>query len=431
MTERPTSSSPREKFDHRSYAGSRPPKRLVLDLPILSPTFQPSDHRPTSPNIVTPADSIGRSPRLPTTPASPNDSSTFLTSLAAQERRVLELREELQKAEVDLSRLKKQWAQYEAGRKRSEVQNAEQLQPLSALRPAMVDGYAEGSTTPAGALRASLENDKDRPVVRKSTQRVFSGSRHTRALSLLSPGAVTKQAAQPRPFEVVLSPTVTTADIHSKQPSPSRSSAMSDGEQSVNFGRTYKQLAGRRSMPPRAKDVFVHSGKKMVSDLREGLWTLFEDMRQATVGEEGINGVESRTAGFERGNRRLPRRIQEAEQVQNGAKTSEWAIGETQKEAAANMARPRTGTPSRGAKRDSWFRKEFASEASSKKDNDAVAADGQSNPEADQSLLESDGSWSSWDPPTPQKQSHNHNAAGDDQTPSIKNGLPWSEVARR
>lgn len=38
----------------------------------------------------------------------------------------------------------------------------------------------------------------------------------------------------------------------------------------------------------------MRTGKQMATDLREGLWTFLEDIRQATVGEEGINGTEVR-----------------------------------------------------------------------------------------------------------------------------------------
>jgi hypothetical protein len=47
-------------------------------------------------------------------------------------------------------------------------------------------------------------------------------------------------------------------------------------------------------MPPSSADALVKTGKQMASDLRDGLWTFFEDIRQATVGEEGINGTGTR-----------------------------------------------------------------------------------------------------------------------------------------
>jgi len=40
------------------------------------------------------------------------------------------------------------------------------------------------------------------------------------------------------------------------------------------------------------KEVLMRTGRQMASDFREGLWTFIEDLRQATVGEEGVNGVQ-------------------------------------------------------------------------------------------------------------------------------------------
>lgn len=51
---------------------------------------------------------------------------------------MLELREELQKAEGDLEKLKKQWATYEATKKRNELRHVEALQPLKTSMSAAV-----------------------------------------------------------------------------------------------------------------------------------------------------------------------------------------------------------------------------------------------------------------------------------------------------
>lgn len=60
-----------------------------------------------------------------------HDSNTFLTALASQERRVLELKEELHKAETELEKLKRQWTTHEAARKRNELRQLEPLQYVS------------------------------------------------------------------------------------------------------------------------------------------------------------------------------------------------------------------------------------------------------------------------------------------------------------
>jgi Domain of unknown function (DUF4048) len=420
-----------EKSEFPRRGPPRLSKRLTLNFPILPPTSLADFQQSPSPKRSTPADSVWSSPQIPTIAAPPTDSSSFLTSLAAQERRVLELREELHKAEAELSNLKKQWTQYEAGRKKNELRHVERLQPLPAAQSPIVDGFLEDGATPAAALRASLENGTDRPVVRKSTQRVFSGSRHTRALSLLSPSATSHQAEISRPIEEALSPTVTTTDIHSRQLPLSRSSTLSSTEQNFGFGQTYKQLAGRRSMPPPAKDAIITSGKKVASDLREGLWTFFEDIRQATVGDEGINGMDTRSAGTGRA------QIQKAEQPTGNGKTKEEVKPRKQSQTrqkgrASQVARNGTVTPSPGPKKDKSFWKEFGIETPSGKDKAADVHRGHEKLDGHEPLLEFDDSWDVWDSPVAPESSpkHGSNGAHMTQPPNSDEGLPWPELTK-
>ena len=140
--------------------------------------------------IHTPSTSVPSTPLLATRPASPEkkalypgESDNFLTALATQERRVLELKEELQKAEIDLRKLKKQWAAHEAKKKRNEARNLEQLQPL---KTSLSESAANHDESP---VLASRELDRRKTLsssMRSSQRKVFSGSRHTRTLSLLS-----------------------------------------------------------------------------------------------------------------------------------------------------------------------------------------------------------------------------------------------------
>jgi Domain of unknown function (DUF4048) len=416
-----------DKTQSQTIANRRPSKGLTLSFPVLQPTSQSDRQQLPSPKHITPADSTRSSPRILTIATSPSDSIAFLTFLAAQERLVLELREELHKAEADLSRLKRQWAQYEAGRKKNELRHVERLQSLPDTHPVVMDGYNDYEVTPAAALRASLENGTDRPVVRKSTQRVFSGSRHTRALSLLSPGAMSNQSVQSRPFEQVLSPTVTTTDIHSKQPPLSRSSTLSSAEQNVGFGRTYKQLAGRRSMPPPAKDAIVNSGKKMASDLREGLWTFFEDIRQATVGEEGIDGMETRVAGPGRGQRQGPRRLHVSEQERTATRISDDRRVERQNGRLSTIRFKGSSTSPRKAES---FWDEFGLENHSNKNTDIISADKESKPEPNTSLVDADDSWDIWDSPIPPQLSSKHGESVVAKSRTGSDGLPWPELKK-
>lgn len=294
-------------------------QRHVSNLVTISAAPQVDHHRSLPPNQLTLTDPAYSPSRFA---APPFDPSSFLTTLAAQERRVLELREELQKAESDLSYLKIRWARYGAGRKRGELRPVGQLQSLSGIQASVIMCQIE-SGGPSTLLGASLRNGTERSVIRKSTQRVFSGSRHTRALSLLSPDATSKQSIEPRRVNEALSPTVTTTQIHSRQPPVSGWSPLSRAKQTVEFGLRYRELAGSTSIHPLANEVLVKGGKRMASDLREGLWTFFEDIRQATVGEEGISGTATRTPGFGSQQQRDSRRVQESDQTRNRAKIKE------------------------------------------------------------------------------------------------------------
>ncbi|EXJ93877.1 hypothetical protein A1O1_02270 [Capronia coronata CBS 617.96] len=332
-------------------ADRRHAKRLSLNLPILlPPTPQMSQSQSQSPTAISsyqspihsarssyqsPVHSTRSSPRIRTSPYRPSEvfspdtrdpsksrtSSDFLTLLAAQERRVLELREELQKAEVDLLGLKRQWASYEANKKREEVKHVKKLQPLALDDvPTM---SRESRTTPEDEV-GEEERRRKRALVEKSqtinaagvpnnpgrrgSKRVFEGGRHTRALSLLSPTSAKGHVAalksraegnssrtdglsgiesetEPSEYDHVLSP-----------PPLSRMSTLdgliSSDPLQLGFGKTYKELAAnRRSLPPVAADLLVKQGKQVYDGVREGLWTFWEDIRQATVGEEGINGT--------------------------------------------------------------------------------------------------------------------------------------------
>src|SRR3954447_17636338 len=89
-----------------SYTPRRP-NRLSLSFPVAASTDSNDSARPTPTSSNTSS--------FPPTPAevsiaSPNDPNGFLVSLASQERKVLELKEELQKAEAELETLKRRWA---------------------------------------------------------------------------------------------------------------------------------------------------------------------------------------------------------------------------------------------------------------------------------------------------------------------------------
>ncbi|KAK5222814.1 hypothetical protein LTR72_005651 [Exophiala xenobiotica] len=301
----------------------RQTRGLSLNFPTLLPTNAQICHSPTaSPNVLqSPVESARSSPRTRTAPfpspgtthefdqtANTRGSTDFLTLLAAQERRVLELREELQKAEADLLGLKKQWAAHEANKKRDEVKHVKKLQPLALddvggrepsedeideerrRKRAIVERSQTHNTNPGNTPGNNLN--------RKGSKRVFEGGRHTRTLSLLSP-----TSNKPGHATATISLTELVdgrneaADRNSEsdmvRPPLSKISTLDSlvaGEQlQLGFGKTYKDLAAHSRSVPSA-EVLVKQGKQVYDGVREGLWTFFEDIRQATVGEEGVNG---------------------------------------------------------------------------------------------------------------------------------------------
>ncbi|KAL8667815.1 MAG: hypothetical protein Q9202_000280 [Teloschistes flavicans] len=230
------------------------------------------------------------------------DSSSFLTALAAQERRVLELREELQKAEEDLSRLKKQWATHETIKKKNEFRHREQLQPLKVTRRSSCDeeGQKSSERTSLDQRGRSFEGARDvdrafeqidgNRLARKNSRRqrkVFPGSRHTRSLSLLSTLDTSKIPSEQGPHNAPLR----TAPAHRVNSlSPQRAQTPRRQPTSIRM---------ERSEPAKGEtEVLIETSKQLVGGLREGLWTFFEDIRQATVGEEASSSPNQKSRSY-------------------------------------------------------------------------------------------------------------------------------------
>lgn len=432
--------SPQEKIidttRSRSQQGSpKARKRLTLHFPILSPN-SPSERQFTrSPTPPRPTSRQG-SPGTPSSDGSPTDSTSFLTTLAAQERRVLELKEELSKAEVELSRLKRQWAQYEAGRKKDEMHQIERMRPLTA-HSMHYEGVDENAgMTPAAALKASLENGTDRPFARKSTQRVFSGSRHTRALSLLSPNAYGSRFPRSPPREGVTSPTIPATRGHAKPGSEARLSTMSLGEHETSFSRTYRMLAGPMSVPPPARDVFMNNGKKMASDFRAGLFTFWEDIRQATVGDEGVNGTETRISHKRSAVKPGSSPSQNHKPSKKNGNLSErrgTSTPKLQTTALTPDGRPTMSPGAEGDDRSFW--NEFDLETPATKEPEKnVLKDRPARPKSEMkpTVVDVDDNWDIWDSPVPSKGSPETTRTRSDKKrkPATGDGLPWPELKK-
>ncbi|KAI9707738.1 MAG: hypothetical protein M1836_000700 [Candelina mexicana] len=269
-----------------SQASPSRDKRLSLSFPVQRGS---NSHYAR----YTPPSSASTTPNMPTTVekpvSSPTEAGGFLTALAAQERRVLELKEELHRAEGDLEKLKKQWAMHEATRKKGEVKHIQQLQPLS-TSPSKLDG---GPNESDEFLRRSRDLERRKTMLsesRPSMKKVFSG-RHTKTLSLLADPPANRQPF-PQPANLPRRSTDKSQDT-----SIPRSSTLPDlTPEDFTIPEEVLPNTVRHSLQgPAHKEALLQTGRQMASDFREGLWTFLDDIRQATVGEEGVIGAEAKT----------------------------------------------------------------------------------------------------------------------------------------
>jgi len=209
-----------------------------------------------------------------------NSASNFLVALAAQERRVLELKEELYRAESQLKKLKRQWALHEPGRNtvRPGVENQQvELRQINSTLSS-IDGPNDGSEEEDKAIRRSLNLDVDRRKAileaskRDSRRKVISGG-HTRALSLLSP--VQSHYGQTTPIPQSTNSTKVHAATAIISPGPNQISTQ------MSSNKTRHSYQGSAAI----------GVKQIAEDIKSGLWTFMEDLRQATVGEEATKGA--------------------------------------------------------------------------------------------------------------------------------------------
>jgi len=259
-----------ETFETRSTrstsSASRNANRLSLTLPIALPDSISSRPTPTSSVPPTPVDVTAYN--------SLSDSEDFIVAIAAQERRVLELREELTRAESELKRLQRQWTISEACKMRP---SSKVVEPPRSLAPAATLQSGRNESPPP---KRSSELERRKAILlaqsqgtpRQHRRTVIRGG-HTRTLSLLSP---TKS--------------VTDVPIHEDQDlvrSP-------DSFSSRSSSTTGYPLNKRATWAPLQTQQPV-GVKQLANDFKQGLWTFVEDLRQAAVGEESVSGTTHRT----------------------------------------------------------------------------------------------------------------------------------------
>lgn len=261
----PLSETSQTRSTRSTSTTSRNSNRLSLTLPIAQPNSFPSRPTPTSSVPPTPIDNSALS--------SPTDPNDFIVAIAAQERRVLELREELVRAEDELRKLKRQWTSSAAYRKRASHRNVEPLQAMASVLDAPW-GYDENAS-----VRYNSELERRKAILRaqsqsapKESKRTVIRGGHARTLSLLSPTRSTNGDDNG----------LRSAEPYSKPPSIT-------GPAPINKRATW---APRQSQPYQP----TNGMKQMANELKQGLWTFVEDLRQATVGDEAISGTTHRTS---------------------------------------------------------------------------------------------------------------------------------------
>ena len=312
----------------RPNVSARHMKRLTLNFPINPPNVLRSEQSSPSPSLTTPATESSQNslPVRPvsTTPVSSdggNGSYDLLTAIASQERHILELREELQRAETELTDLKKQWIVTERTRKRTEIHY--HVESVKSIKSPVRDSGDGGLKTPeerntagdpiAAQSRISRELERRNSLraaaasgdisISTNGRRVFPSSKHTRTLSLLSlePGVSFSQPfpqtfpqppVEPNKLE---RPQTSRSPRAATLPSVDRSDPTKTTTDSSRPTTEASLIQWQQSMPPPSREALMRTGKQMASDLKEGLWTFLEDIRQVTVGEEGISGTQSRS----------------------------------------------------------------------------------------------------------------------------------------
>jgi hypothetical protein len=403
-------------------------KKLSLNFPVLLPSH--TNGVSQSPNTLTPI-SPARSPRTIASPAV--EAPDFLTLLAGQERKVFELREELSKAETELLALKKQWASFEASKKKSELRQIAKLQPL-----------------PSGAGKDDSETERERQRIleqtsgkprRHTSQRVFSNSRHARQLSLLSPTASEKPPIR-HSLDSSIPPSKTKINepsTHSPASEPASVPTPSI-ESPATLGKTYRDLASRNSLPPPSTDAIVRQGKQMASDLKDGLWTFFEDIRQATVGEEAITGIQG-----ENGRPKMAKRSSNTlHRKKRFSKENSHIHPSTHENPEDDAATP-TSNPS---SKDTSFWREFGIETPHKRsekhihDTTNINTNTNTTRQVSDPLLDlDDEAWEAWESPHPNpnpnsnpaplKTTSPNHSASQSHSQQSHTQMPWPELSKR
>lgn len=374
------------------------------DIRLPSPTRSAASPTKTDPPV---------QPEALASPTGPTDTS-FLTALAAQERKVLELKEELHKAEADLQNLKKQWATHEAHKKRNDARKVTKLQPLNTSLPSAdkeedTDGSSAWMQQEMERRKALLNGS------RPSSRTVFSGSRHARALSLLSPQRSNMSPVSRHPPRLDSLIPERKSEEQQQPPLPLRPTYISRASTTPDLTTQVVDNAEPEiDLTDKGidREVLLNTGKKMASDFKDGLWTFIEDLRQATVGDEATQAPQPRRQNSVQSQRTARKQASRASlrPSSKGSSVSRTSV-ETKRIPPRSPAKPRASSPT-GAQLveepvqldigNSFWKENGLSEPS------ATPAPVKKSPKhakspSKVSVADSDAGWDTWDSPQPER----------------------------
>jgi hypothetical protein len=343
--------------DRESIRESISSRRISHDVPINRQSSINSLRKSgrASPYMIrsaTPDNYLRGSLRAPSpAPITPLD---FLAALAAQERLVLELKEAQQQAEVDLEQLKTEWANQDPYEKQDTLRlvegllrqeeeaqphrNSSQKDVEKKVEEPEISSPPNSDSSGTGDVKASPNGE-----VKVRQRKVFQGSREMRPLSLLSPNETNSRASSPKPGPKRTDDT----EVHVEETDTRAPSPMPESEPGPEFGRDLRsdlrtdlrleseveseavmeaeselelvseldhrfkersdalsiiqEEASTKSikhdsmpMPPLPiDDGFMRTSLQLASDLREGLETFLEDLKQASVAEKALTAPET------------------------------------------------------------------------------------------------------------------------------------------
>ncbi|KAK9469221.1 hypothetical protein V1512DRAFT_255763 [Lipomyces arxii] len=294
--------SARERRKNRTF-------RMSLAIPKAPP---PTAASPVEQDTPSAAPDLFVSPKPPKVSRKKTDSiisddpTDFLTMLAAKQRRVLELRDELGKAESDLKELQKQWSTHEDRTRRSVQLQAitggalQNVRPRTSLDnpnppPQMSTITATASTTTATSMtKYTTGSASGTTGVSADGEIVSSGANAGRLLAGSFPfPSPPKTAPSGRTFaprssslnESVLTPESAKTNAHEGIVSPSNDDFEYDDDLQNN----------NVNIPIRADEV-IHMGRKLAEGLNSHFWNFYEDIKQAAIGDDLILDGKSTTS---------------------------------------------------------------------------------------------------------------------------------------